>query len=77
MNLEAQPWIADFPIAAALDSFPFFGVFEVGVLSVCFLRFGVEFWGVTSFLRPAHLPRSMPGLIWLIRPLYCGTGHVF
>ena len=30
MNLEAQPWIAGFHIAAALDSFPSFWVSGVG-----------------------------------------------
>ena len=33
MSLEAQPWIADFRIAAALDSFPFFWVMGVGGFS--------------------------------------------
>ena len=30
MNLEAQLWIADFRIAAALDSFPRVGGFLIG-----------------------------------------------
>ena len=39
MNLEAQSWIADFRIATALDSFPFFGVLGGGFLLGLFLTF--------------------------------------
>ena len=45
MDLEAQPWIADFRIATALDSFPFFRVLGVEVFLGC--------WGVPScFVLP-------------------------
>ena len=27
--------------------------------------------------RPADPPRSVRGLVWVIGPLICGTGHVF
>ena len=45
MSLEAQPWIADFYIAVALNSFPFFWVLGVGVFLIgLFLAFSA-FWG--------------------------------
>ena len=71
----AQPWIADFCITAALDSFPFFWVLGVVffiqcVFNVfCVLKPGFR---CSFFLRPAHVPRSVPGPVW-----YCSTGHVF
>ena len=37
MDLEEQPWITDFRIAAALDSFPFLWVLKVWVFSYRFL----------------------------------------
>ena len=60
MNLEAQPWITDFRIAAALDSFRFLGFWVSGgvshwfvfdVLCVLGSGFGV-FLLVSSFLPP-------------------------
>ena len=37
MNVEVQPWIADFRIGAALDRFPFFRVLGVGFFSYRFV----------------------------------------
>ena len=34
MNLEARPWLVDLHAAAALDSFPFFWVFLLGLFLV-------------------------------------------
>ena len=28
------------------------------------------------FVLPTS-PRSVPGLVWVLRPLYCSKGHVF
>ena len=33
--------------------------------------------GCFFLFRPAHPLRSVPVLVWVIRSLYCGTGHVF
>ena len=33
--------------------------------------------GCSFMFRPAHAPRSVAGLVWVIRPLYCGTRHGF
>ena len=38
MNLEARPWLVDFHAAFALDSFPFFWVFLLGL----FLEFSMS-----------------------------------
>ena len=81
MSLEAQPWIADFRIAAALDSFPFFWVMGVGGFSCrcVFDAFSVlgSGFGVFLLVSSCPPPRSVPGLVWVIRPLYCGTKHAF
>ena len=80
MNLEAQLWIADFCIAGALDGFLFFwglrcGFFYWFVSGVyCVLGSG---FGVFLLIRPADPPRSVPGLVWVFRPLYYGTRHAF
>ena len=66
MNVEVQPWIADFRIGAALDRFPFSRVLGSGFLLslffVTFSAFGGR--GVGSFLsfRPAHPPAQCQGL---------------
>ena len=66
MNLDAQPWIADFRIAATLDSFPFFWVLSSGFFFFFFfqrfLRFRVGVWGVSSYF------------VLLTPPLSAGAG---
>ena len=121
MNLDAQPWIADFRIAATLDSFPFFWVlssgfffffffqrflrFRVGVWDACshsvlatplqlsaeaglgnraarlwlrtrFLSFRPGFWEVPAFFGLPPPGAQCRGLVWVVRALYCDTGHV-
>ena len=63
MNLEAQPWIADFGIAAALDSFPFFWVLGVGAFSywIAFDGFCVPGSGFGVFLLVSSLCRGWSG----------------
>ena len=81
MILQAQPWIADFRIAAAIGSFLFLWVLRFGffllvyfdVLLVSRSGFGV----VPAFFVLPTPPRSVPGLVWVIIPLYCVTGLVF
>ena len=33
--------------------------------------------GGSCVIPPADYPRSLPGLVWVTRPLYCGPGHLF
>ena len=76
MNPVMQPWKADFRIAAALDSSPLFWIWGLGFFLIgLFLTFSA--FGVFLLVHPAHPPPPGPGLVWVIGPLYCGTGHVF
>ena len=49
MNLEARPWLVDFHAAVALDSFPFFWGFLLG-LFLEFLRLGIWVFLLGLFL---------------------------
>ena len=55
MNLEARPWLADFHTAPALDSFPFFWVFILGL----FLAF-------SAFLDPGFSPWVVSGVLLIL-----------
>ena len=65
------------------DIFGVFRVFESGGFSsrYTFGRFLSFFWAALGMafciFRPAELPHSVPGLVWVIGSLVCDTGHVF
>ena len=100
MNLEAQPWIADFRNSAAHDIFfscrfpglrggvlhfflfifrvfGWFGIFPLGTFQRFLILFLGRIGGGVCVLRPAEPLCSVSGLVWVVRPLICGTGHVF
>ena len=89
MNLEARPWLVDFHAAAAIDSFPFFGVLRPGWFSLgcfwLFLRCQFRVWNVSCliglglgwflrFFRPDDPPTQCWAMIGVIGALNLGTG---
>ena len=48
MNLKAWPWLIDFHAAAALDSFPFFWAFLLGLFLVFSADLGLSPWFVSG-----------------------------
>ena len=78
MNPKGQPWIAEFRIVprSIVAVWLSFGVWG---LLICFRCFRVLGSGVGLFLLIwfSCPPRSVPGLVWVARPLRCGTGPVF
>ena len=72
MNLEARPWLVDLHAAAALDSFPFFWGFLLGLFLIVSASWGVGFsdWvvpGVFCVSRSEFSPWVVPGVFCVLR----------